>query len=263
MLVASYLLGSSLGSGGLRWEPLTKTVARFAGFAFFRGFAAPTADFWLALATFVGVVFVLCGEAARAYLARRGNGPGDATVPRQPRDSFSSSRPVSCCSTRYRRMAWAMATTFKGRFQLVMWAWVLPSLSYAASKRNRVALIAGVSALLVWQVVVFGARARRFNAIYDSAVVAAAGGVDRGSTLDHVSDYEHEAFDGSFIKVLAHAPEDFAYHCGCVLVAGYHPSTAFYWVGTAGEDASPTYHLWIRQLPGGPVTVTVEKATTA
>ena len=83
-----------------------------------------------------------------------------------------------------------------------------------------------------------------------------------GSTLERTLDYDHAAFDGSFIKVLAHAPEDFAYRCGCVLLAGYHPSTAFYWVRTLAQvNTRPTYRLQIRQMPGGPVTVTVENGS--
>jgi hypothetical protein len=150
----------------------------------------------------------------------------------------------------------------KGRFQLILWAWVLPSLLYLASSRTRVALVSAVSALLLWQVVTFSMRARRFNAAYDATVVAAAGRLDRGSRFDRASDYEHEAFEGSFIKVLAHAPEDFAYHCGCVLVGGYHPSTAFYWIRTLAQvETRPTQRLQIRQMPGGPVTVTVENGS--
>jgi hypothetical protein len=144
----------------------------------------------------------------------------------------------------------------KGRFQLVMWAWLLPALVYRGRLPSPSVLVAATVALLAWQVATFAERTYRFNAAYALARVHAPS-VPPGSTLERTLDYDHAAFDGSFIN--AHAPEDFAYRCGCVLVAGYHPSTAFYWVRTLPQaNTRPAYHLQIRQMPGAPVTVTVE-----
>jgi len=70
LLFASYLLADSLGAGGLRWEPAGKTIARFVGLAFFRGFAAPSVLFWIALPAFAAIVFVLCLDTARTYWRR-------------------------------------------------------------------------------------------------------------------------------------------------------------------------------------------------
>ena len=146
----------------------------------------------------------------------------------------------------------------KGRFQLVMWAWLLPALVYRGRLPSPAVLVAATVALLAWQVTTFAERTHRFNTAYEVARVRAPS-VPPGSTLERTLDYDHATFDGSFIKVLAHAPEDFAYRCGCVLLAGYHPSTAFYWVRTlAHVNTRPTYRLQIRQMPGGPVTVSVE-----
>jgi hypothetical protein len=259
LLLASYLIADSLGAGGMRWEPVTKTVARFVGLAFFRGFAAPSALFWLALATFAAIVFVLCLDAVRAHWRRR---------PDPDLDRLSVATPliatlVACLAVLYVVSPDGVGDGYnlKGRFQLVMWAWLLPALAYRGRLPSPAVLVAATAALLGWQVASFGARTHRFNASYDMAL-ARAPSIPPGSTLERTLDYDHASFDKSFIKVLAHAPEDFAYRRGCVLLAGYHPSTAFYWVRTLAQaSARPAYRLQIRQMPGGPVTVTVENGS--
>lgn len=257
-LVASYLLLDSLGSGGMRWEPILKTLARFAGMAFFRGFAAPTPAFWLALAAFAVVVLVLCLDTARRYLAGRAAGARAAAGGAPPGRLVLAL--AGCLALLYVASPDGVGDGYnlKARFQLVMWAWLLPSLTYSGSRPSPAVVVGAVAALLAWQVAEFGKRARRFNASFD-AIVARAAALTPGSTLARELDYPHASFDGSFIKVLAHAHEDFAYHCRCVLIDGYHPSTAFYWVRTLrGTEVRPTHIIRILQLPDSPVTVTVE-----
>ena len=259
LLLASYLIADSLGAGGMRWEPATKTVARFVGLAFFRGFAAPSALFWLALATFTAIVFVLCLDAARTHWGRR----PDADLDRLSVATPLIAALVVCLAVLYFVSPDGVGDGYnlKGRFQLVMWAWLLPALAYRGRLPSPAVLVAATAALLGWQVATFAARTHRFNAAYDMAL-ARAPSIPPGSTLEHTHDRDHASFDGSFIKVLAHAPEDFAYRCGCVLLDGYHPSTAFYWVrALAHVNARPTYRFQIRQMPGGPVTVTVENGS--
>ncbi|HEX7980251.1 MAG TPA: hypothetical protein VF461_16695 [Gemmatimonadaceae bacterium] len=259
LLFASYLLADSLGAGGMRWEPVGKTIARFVGLAFFRGFAAPSsAFFWLALATFAAIVFVLCLDTVRRYRRRD-------PEPDPDHDRLSVAAPliftlVACLAVLYVVSPDGIGDGYnlKARFQLVMWAWLLPALVYRGRLPSPPVLVTATAALLAWQVATFAERTYRFNAAYEVARVRAPA-LPPGSTLEGTLDYDHAAFDGSFIKVLALAPEDFAYRCGCVLLDGYHPSTAFYWVRTlAHAKTRPAYRLQIRQMPGGPVTVTVE-----
>jgi hypothetical protein len=252
VLIGAYFATSSVGGGGLRWEPVQKTVARFVGLAFFRGFAAPTLDFWLALALFAVVLLVLGVAAVRGRWLHA------------PAPSGRLSRLVlvlaACLALLYVVSPDGVGDAYnlKARFQLVMWAWLLPSLPATRNLRARRFVIAGVTTLLAWQIATFGVRAWRFNAAYDGIVTRATAMLTPGSTFDRVSEYEHETFDGSFIKVLAHAPEDIAYHCRCVLVDGYHPSTAFYWVRRLSGPVGRTgYRLQVRQLPSAPMTVTV------
>ena len=257
LLLASYLIADSLGSGGMRWEPVTKTIARFVGLAFFRGFAAPSPLFWLALAAFAAIVAVLCLDTVRTHWRRRLDPAPDV-------DRLSVALPiivtlVACLALLYFVSPDGLGDGYnlKARFQLVMWAWLLPALVYRGRLPSPSVLVAATVALLAWQVTTFAQRAHRFNAAYAVARVRAPS-VPPGSTLERTLDYDHASFDGSFIKVLAHAPEDFAYRCGCVLLSGYHPSTAFYWVRTLAQASTrPVYRLQIRQMPGGPMTVTV------
>jgi hypothetical protein len=253
----SYFAESSLGGGGLRWEPVGKTVARFVGLAFFRGFAAPTFDFWVALAVFAVTILVLLAAAVRGRWLK-------APAPSGPMSRLFAVLAV-CLVVLYVVVPDGIGDGYnlKGRLQLIMWAWLLPSLPATKNLTARKAVIVGVAAVLLWQVVAFGTRARAFNASYDRALTAAAA-LPRGSILDRTSDYDHEVFDGSFIKVLAHAPEDVAYHCGCVLVAGYHPSTAFYWVRTLPTPGVlPAYRVDVRQGSGKDVSITITNRAAA
>ena len=257
LLLASYLLAGSLGTGGMRWEPVGKTVARFVGLAFFRGFAAPSVLFWLALAAFAAIVLVLCLDTVRTY------GRHDPE-PDPDRDRLSIAAPLIFTLVASLVVLYFVSPegigdgyNLKGRFQLVMWAWLLPALVYRGRLPSPPVLVAATVALLAWQVATFAERTYRFNTAYEVAR-GRAPSVPTGATIENALDYDHASFDGSFIKVLAHAPEDFAYRCGCVLRDGYHPSTAFYWVRTlAPANTRPAYRLQIRQMPGGPVTVTV------
>jgi len=258
LLFASYLLADSLGAGGLRWEPAGKTIARFVGLAFFRGFAAPSVLFWIALPAFAAIVFVLCLDTARTYWRRD-------PEPDPDHDRLSVAAPliftlVACLAVLYFVSPDGIGDGYnlKARFQLVMWAWLLPALVYRGRLPSPPVLVAATVALLAWQVATFAERTYRFNTSYEVARVRAPS-VPPGSTLERTLDYDHASFDGSFIKVLSHAPEDYAYRCGCVLIDGYHPSTAFYWVRTLAQaNTRPAYRLQIRQMPGGPVTITVE-----
>jgi len=261
-LFASYLLTDSLGAGGMRWEPLGKTIARFVGLAFFRGFAASSMLFWLALATFAAIVFLLCLDLVRSYRRRDPEtGPGHGRLSAAAPLLFTL---VACLAVLYVVSPDGIGDGYnlKARFQLVIWAWLLPALMYRGRVPSPTVLVAATVALLAWQVATFAERTVRFNAAYEVARVRAPS-VPPGSTLERTLDYDHASFDGSFVKVLAHAPEDFAYRCGCVLLDGYHPSTAFYWVRTvARAPTRPAYRLQIRQMPGAPVTVTVAAGST-
>ncbi len=64
-LATWYLARGSLGAGGMRWESPIRVMARFFGLAFFRGFAAATPSFWVALAGFCVVVAFLCWRGVR------------------------------------------------------------------------------------------------------------------------------------------------------------------------------------------------------
>lgn len=256
-LTLSYLTSGALGAAGMRWEPVSKTVARFVGLAFFRGFAVPTVDFWIALGLLIDLLLVQGIAVVRGRWLR-------APSPSGPMSRFILLLAV-CLAALYFASPDGVGDAYnlKGRVQLVMWAWLLPSLPATRDRNARRIVIAGVAALLVWQVTTFGARVWRFNTAYAS-VVRRAEALPAGATLERTLDYEHDAFEGSFIKVLAHAPEDFAYHCRCVLLQGYHPSTAFYWVRTLPlSNVMPSYRIAIRQLPREPVSVDIQSAPVA
>lgn len=251
VLILSYLLGgSSFGPGSIRWEPMRKTVARFVGLAFFRGFARADLVFWLALALAGAIFLALCWSALVTY---RG---GARKLPTAGRFLllvagglvvlyFVSPDGVG------------QGYNLKGRIQLMMWAWLLPSLPYAMRDGSRRALLAGICVLLGWQVADFSLRARRFNREY-AGVLEQAKALPVGATLKSVVTYENAGFDGSFIRVLAQSPEDIAGHCRCVLIEGYHPSATFYWVRALANRRSADYLIaYEPQRSGSPLALTI------
>jgi hypothetical protein len=255
LLFVSYALGGSLGAGGLRWEPLTKTVARFAGLAFFRGFAAPGIDFWIALAVlgllFAALVFALLNDQRRGRLTA-----GSKLVVAL----------AVCLAVLYFVVPDGVGDGYnlKGRLQLVMWAWLLPAVTLASTPRVARMATAAILLLAGWQVTAFTRRARAFDVAYAEVVRTATATMAPGTRFDRQLDYEQAGFDGSFIRVLAHAPEDLALHCGCVLVGGYHPSTPFYWVRVrTGAPPAVGYHVRVVQPPGAPLSIAIDSAGRA
>lgn len=250
LLTLIYLLGSSFGPGRIRWEPLQKSVTRFVGLAFFRGFATGDLAFWLALAL-LGVIFAsLCFSAVCAFRNEQ--------VPLAGRFILLVAASLALLYF-ISPEGVGQGHNIKARLQLVMWAWLLPSLPYSMSDRARAAVLAGVSLLLCWQITDFSLRIRRFNQDY-MAVLEQAEALPPGTTLKSMLRYENAGFEGSFIRVLAHSPEDVAYHCRCVLVSGYHPSTAFYWIRSRPEvREAPDYLLDLEQLPGSRLSLVTSR----
>lgn len=241
LLVLSYLFASRFGDGGVRWEPLSKSLARFVGLAFFRGFAVNGPAFWLALAV-LGVLFALL--VARA--ARVGRFLLATTI-------------ILVVLYWVAPDAVGKGYNLKGRYQLVMWAFLLPSLPYGMGRNTRSVVLAGVALLLSWQIVEFSLRARRFNERYEN-VLEQAKQLPPGSTLSAAVDYDTAGFEDSFIRVLAHAPEDVAYHSGGVLLRGYHPSTEFYWVRVRGEPPQDAaYHIAVAHGPDEALSLVITK----
>ena len=63
-----------------------------------------------------------------------------------------------------------------------------------------------------------------------SILSATAEAIPARSSIRSVLPYEDARYEGSFIRILAHLPEDIAFRRQAVLVDSYFPSTAFYWV---------------------------------
>ncbi len=240
LLIISYLLYGTFGAGSIRWETIQRSVARFVGLAFFRGFATPNLPFWFALALLGVVLTSLCFSAVRAFI--RGELPDTRRFVLYVSAFLAV---VYFVSPEYV----GEAGNFNGRLQFAMWAWLLPTLPYRMSNRARAAVLIGVSLLLCWQVADYSLRVRRFNRTY-AAVLERAESIPPGATLKSVLRYENAHFEGSFIRVLAHSPEDIAYHRRCVLLSAFHSSLPFYWVRNRPDvrDA-PDYVLDLDQLP--------------
>ena len=237
LLCLSYLLKGSSGLGGPRWEPAFETVAKFVGQAYFRGFGAPVPSFWLALAAFEAILLVLCFSVLKSL---RSTG-------------WSLHRQVILAVALFLTVVYFVAPdsvgqggNLKARLQFAMWAWLLPALPFLRlSRRAERVTLAAICLVIAWQVVDFSARARRFNQAYPT-VLARAQSLPEGATFRSVLEYDHAGFERSFIRVLAHFAEDVGYHRRAVVVAGYHPARAFYWIRPrSSADSIPEHYLTI------------------
>jgi hypothetical protein len=240
LLCLSYFLGGSSGLGGPRWEPVSESVAKFVGQAYFRGFGAPASWFWIALGLFEAVLLVLCFSVlsgARAF-------------------GLSPQRKVLLALAVFLVALYFLAPdrvgqggNLKARMQFATWAWLLPALPFLLSARAQRITLAAICLVLTWQIADFTGRAHRFNVAYD-AVLARAASLPEGATLRSSLKYADAGYERSFIRVLAHFTEDIGYHRRAVVVAGYHPARAFYWIGSRpGADTVPAYRLSI--VPAG------------
>ena len=246
LLCLSYLLVGSSGLGGPSWEPAFESVAKFVGQAYFRGFGAPVPWFWLALAVFEAILLVLCFSVLNGVRAA----------------GLSPHRQVLVALALFLTVLYFVAPdrvgqggNLKARVQFAMWAWLLPALPFRLSQRAQRVTLAAICLVLAWQVADFAGRARRFNQAY-TAVLARAGNLPEGATLRSVLEYDDARFEGSFIRVLAHFAEDLGYHRRGVVVAGYHPARAFYWIRPRpAADSTPDYRLTI--LPDHPSGLTL------
>jgi hypothetical protein len=243
-LIGWYLLHGTVGGGVVRWEPLSISAARFFGLAFFRGLGAPELRFWVALAVMELVLGVLCWTAARAVFR------GDE----EARSSSLGFVLILALVTAVLFFASpehvGKAGNFNGRIQFAMWAWLLPALPLRLSPRMRPLLIGAVCALLVWQVTEFSARTLRFNRDY-AAMIARSETISPGTTLWSAFPYTNARYERSFIRILAHTPEDLAFRRRAVLLNSFFPPLGFYWIAPrSGRPATPDLVLDILQQPG-------------
>src|SRR4029079_1679659 len=128
------------------------------------------------------LVFVGCLDAVRTYRRRD-------PEPDPDRDRLSVAAPLiftvgACLAVLYVVSPDGVGDGYnlKGRFQLVMWAWLLPALVYHRPLPSPRGLVAATAALLAWQSATFAARTYRFNASYAMAR-ARAPSIPPGSTL--------------------------------------------------------------------------------
>jgi hypothetical protein len=243
-LIGWYLLRGTVGGGVVQWEPLSMTGARFFGLAFFRGLGAPELRFWIALACMEMLLGVLCWTAVRAVRA------GDEEA-RSPATRFVLVLALVSAVLFFASPEHVgKAGNFNGRIQFAMWAWLLPALPLRLPPRLRPVVLGGVCALLAWQIAEFSARALRFDRDY-AAVVASAQRIPSGTTLWSVLKYTNARYEGSFIRILAHTPEDIAFRRQGILLNSFFPPLGFYWVAPRpGHPAVPSLLLDIQQHPG-------------
>jgi hypothetical protein len=241
LLIVWYLAAGTVGGGGARWEPLPRAAARFAGLAFFRGLAAPQLSFWVALGTLAAVLIALCWTALRAR--REGL--------LQPLDRFIVTLGVVATVLFFLAPETVgEAGNFNGRIQLAMWAWLLPALPYALTPKFRLLLTSAAVCLLCWQVVTFSLRARRLAVHYETALEAIEP-IPPGATLEAGFPYESARYEGSFLRVLAHLPEDIARRREAALPVSFFPALDFYWVRLKpGVAVQPDFRVNLRHEQG-------------
>ena len=239
LLGATYVLGSPFGEGGAVWATFGDTVKRFVGLAFWRGFAARDAGFFLSLGLVGVTLLALCAGAVRAR--RRGEG----------------SRAVDfvllgalCLAALYfvapRRVG--EGSLIRERIQLVMWAVLLPALGAGLPRRARQGVAAAIALLAAWQLADFTLRARRFDAQVAGVLAQARGAIPAGAVFRFPQRYEDSQFERSWVGPLVELGSDVALHRRAVLVGAHHPLTPFYWVRyRPGADSAATLTATIEE----------------
>jgi hypothetical protein len=243
-LLAWYLLHGTVGGETVYWEPVSFAAARFFGLAFFRGLGAPEIAFWAALALMGVLLAMLCWTAVRAIWL----GYEEARSPVIRFVLILAAVSAILFFAAPERVG--KAGNFNGRIQFAMWAWLLPVLPLRLPQRLRPFALGAVCTLLAWQLAAFSLRALRFNRDY-SAVIADAAAISPGATLRSMLRYENARYEGSFIRILAHTPEDIAFRRRAILLNSFFPPLGFYWVTPRpGLAARPDLLLDIQQRPG-------------
>lgn len=248
-LAGWYLTRGGLGTGGLKWESVLRVLARFFGFGFFRGLAAPTPSFWLALAAFAGAVAYLCWTGVRA----------------EPLASSSPIRKFVLLLALLLSVAYFFAPAavgeawpFHARLQYAALACLLPILRPRVSRRARAVLLIVVSLLLGWQVLTFTGRQLRFSREYVE-VLRQAAAIPRGAMLASSLQYGNARYDGSFVRVLAGVPEDIAYRRHAALVSSFFPARPYYWIRPKpGAAPAPELRIGLEQSRDRGLTLLVE-----
>ena len=249
-LATWYLARGSLGAGGMRWESPIRVMARFFGLAFFRGFAAATPSFWVALAGFCVVVAFLCWRGVRD----------------QPFHALHQTRQFVLLLAALLGVAYFFAPAavgeawpFHARLQYAGLAWLLPSLAPRVSHRERLAVLTVVCLLLGWQVTTFSARGIRFSNEYE-AVLRQTEAIPAGATLVSSLPYESAQFEGSFVHVLAALPEDIAERRKAVLLNSFFPAHPYYWVLPRPERfQAPDFHIDFGLDPRGRLDLRIRR----
>lgn len=251
MLAAWYLARGTLGVGGVRWEPFIRVLARFFGFAFFRGFATPTPSFFVALAAFGGVVAFLCWRGVRGQPLR--------TLPQNYQFVLLLASLLTVAYF-FAPAAIGEAWPFHARLHYAALAWLLPTLRSRVFRGERLAILTVVSLLLGWQVTTFSARGMRFSNQYE-AVLRQAEAIPAGSTLVSSLEYESARYEGSFVRVLAALPEDVAERRKAVLLNSFFPAHPYYWVLPRSEKTgTPDFHIDVGLDPRGRLELLLRRA---
>lgn len=219
-LIILYFAQGTLGTGGPKWEPLTRAAARFFGLAFFRGYAAPTPAYFVALAAFAALIVWLCWSSIR--MQRWSEMPPS-------RRAVVALAAVLGAIYFVSPQAMGEAYPLNGRLQYATLAWLLPCLPFPAASRSRTLGLVAVVLLLGWQVLDYGGRALRASRHYER-IVRQGEVIDRGAVITSSVVYDSARFEGSFVRVLASVPEDIAERRHGLLVNNYFTATPFYWV---------------------------------
>ncbi|MEO7986731.1 MAG: hypothetical protein ABI766_09380 [Gemmatimonadales bacterium] len=245
-----YLGRGTLGSGGMQWESPIRIAARFFGLAFFRGFAAPTPSFWMALSVFAILLACLCWNELRAAPFR------DLPEPRRFILAFSG---ILAVGYFFIPLSIGETTPVHGRVNFAMWAWLLPTLAVPVSARGRKMIVAVVGLLLAWQIVTFTNRSIHFSREY-AEVLRQAEAIPAGATLQSSLLYGNARYDGSFVRVLADVPEDIAFRRQAVLLSSFFPSTPYYWVlPKPGVAPHPEYRLDLQRGAAGEMKLVIDR----
>jgi hypothetical protein len=240
-LLLSYVFGRPLGEGGAIWAPLTDTIMRFAGLAFWRGFAARDVTFFLSLALEGVVLITLCLGALRAY----------ATGDRSPARSYAIIAALAVFALYLvvpRRVG--EGSLIRERVQLIGWALLLPVLGGGLAPQARRAVGWSIALLALWQLTDFTLRVRRFNAEYDS-LLSEVGAIPAGTVFRFPQAYENSGFERTWVGPLMEVGADIAQHRHAILVGAHHPGTPFYWIhAKADAERGARLDVTVKWEPG-------------
>jgi hypothetical protein len=222
LLIISYILGPSMGGGGVRWSAPSDVWRSLVRMWFWEGLAVPDVGYRIRLWLFRVVLFLLVWWSGREVIR------GLATRNRQ--------LVLFTAAGLFLLRALVPDAVGQGgvllqRLDLIAWTIALPALSPLLSQKSQSILTVLVLVLLSWQITDSALRVGRFDREY-RRMEAQVAAIPLGSIIraGSSSDPGTAVFHGSFARVLGEITQEIGFECRCIVVGGHHPRTPFYWV---------------------------------